>query len=182
MKRKTAKELLAESFKELAQTKSVDKITIQEITDNCGYSSATFYRNFKDKYDLIAWDYSQHISSLMKGVLKDDRKWRQTMLDGLAHYHKEKDYLTNLLKNTRGHDSFIRYMSQINFENLVSLIKELSGNDKLDKQTENCIRLYCMGTSAMSCEWILGSLDITAEELTEVYERALPEPLRKYLL
>lgn len=54
MKRKTAKEILTASFQELAEKKSVDKITIQEIVDNCGYSPATFYRNFKDKYDLIA--------------------------------------------------------------------------------------------------------------------------------
>lgn len=49
MKRKTAKEILMASFQELAAVKSIDKITIQEIADNCGYSSATFYRNFKDK-------------------------------------------------------------------------------------------------------------------------------------
>ncbi|MBE5925322.1 MAG: TetR/AcrR family transcriptional regulator [Lachnospiraceae bacterium] len=30
-------------------------IFIKVITENCGYSSATFYRQFKDKYDLIAW-------------------------------------------------------------------------------------------------------------------------------
>ncbi len=53
MKRKTAKEILAESFKELALTRDVEKITIKEITDNCGYSPATFYRQFKDKYDLM---------------------------------------------------------------------------------------------------------------------------------
>ena len=34
--------------------KSIDKITVKDITENCGYSSATFYRHFKDKYDLIA--------------------------------------------------------------------------------------------------------------------------------
>ena len=49
MKRKTAKEILTASFQELAAGKSIDKITIQEIVDNCGYSPATFYRNFKDK-------------------------------------------------------------------------------------------------------------------------------------
>ena len=49
MKRKTAKELLAESFRELAEQKSVDKITVREIAENCGYSPATFYRQFRDK-------------------------------------------------------------------------------------------------------------------------------------
>ena len=55
MKRKTAKEILAESFRELAEKKSIDRITVKDIAQNCGYSSATFYRQFKDKYDLIAW-------------------------------------------------------------------------------------------------------------------------------
>ena len=58
MKRKTAREILADSFRELAETRSVDKITVRDITDNCGYSTATFYRQFKDKYDLIAWQYA----------------------------------------------------------------------------------------------------------------------------
>lgn len=182
MKRKTAKELLAESFRELSVGKTVDKITIQDITDNCGYSPATFYRNFKDKYDLIAWDYSRHISKIMEGAAKKEHSWRKTIIDALIHYHNEKEYLTNLLKSTSGHDSFIRYMSEINIEKMASLIIELSANKCLDKQTEGCIRLYCMGTVAMTCEWILGKLDVTVEELTEIYEKSLPEPLRRYLL
>ena len=42
MKRKTAKEILADSFHELAKDRQIDKITVREIASNCGYSSATF--------------------------------------------------------------------------------------------------------------------------------------------
>ena len=35
VKRKSAKELLGESIRELAESRPVDKITIQEIVDNC---------------------------------------------------------------------------------------------------------------------------------------------------
>ena len=86
------------------------------------------------------------------------------------------------MKSTSGHDSFIRYMSEINIEKVSALITDLSGNEYLDKQTEGCIRLYCMGTVAMTCEWILGKLDVNTEELTEIYEESLPGPLRRYLL
>ena len=65
MKRKTAKEILTDSFREIAALKSVDKITIQEIVDNCGYSSATFYRYFKDKYDLIAWEHTRSVAEIV---------------------------------------------------------------------------------------------------------------------
>ena len=39
---KTTKEILAESIQELAASKSVEKITIKEITQNCGMTSTTF--------------------------------------------------------------------------------------------------------------------------------------------
>ena len=55
MKRKTTKEILSESFQELAAEMRIDKITITEITSNCGMSQPTFYNHFKDKYDLIVW-------------------------------------------------------------------------------------------------------------------------------
>jgi len=66
VKRKTAKELLAESFRELAQDRDIDKITVQNIAKNCGYSIATFYRQFRDKYDLIAWDYARDVQLLLE--------------------------------------------------------------------------------------------------------------------
>ncbi len=51
---KTTKEILAESIQELAASKSVEKITIKEITQNCGMTSTTFYNHFSDKYELLA--------------------------------------------------------------------------------------------------------------------------------
>lgn len=65
MKRKSAKELLADSFRELAESRSIDKITVPDIVSNCGYSTATFFRQFKDKYDLIAWDYTRDLERIL---------------------------------------------------------------------------------------------------------------------
>ena len=42
----TTKELLAQSLKELSKFKAVDKITIKELTKNCGLTSPTFYNHF----------------------------------------------------------------------------------------------------------------------------------------
>lgn len=45
---------MGESVRELAAQRSLDKITVKEIAQNCGVTSATFYNHFRDKYDLIA--------------------------------------------------------------------------------------------------------------------------------
>ena len=182
MKRKTAKEILSESFRELAENKSIDKITVKEITDNCGYSSATFYRQFKDKYDLIAWDYTQGIAEFMNQIGKEGYTWKQTLIDGANSLRKEKDYLTNLLLHTSGHDSFIFYMIEINYNALKNHILKVSGENDLDEETEIYIRIYCLGTVNLTCEWILGKYKISPEEIAKVYENSLPEPLHKYLI
>lgn len=68
MKRKTAREILAQSLRELAKTRPIDAITVRDITENCGYSTATFYRQFKDKYDLIAWEHAQRVANIMAKI------------------------------------------------------------------------------------------------------------------
>lgn len=100
MKRKTPKEILSASFQELAAVKSIDKITIQEIVDNCGYSPATFYRYFKDKYDLIAWEYARSVAAIVDQTSAANYPWKQTFYDGARMYQANKDYLVNLRKLT----------------------------------------------------------------------------------
>ena len=53
MNRKTTKEILAESYLELAERKTINKISVVDIVENCSMTKPTFYRYFKDKYDLI---------------------------------------------------------------------------------------------------------------------------------
>ena len=182
MRRKTAKELLAESFRELAQTKKVDKITVQEIVDNCGYSTATFYRQFQDKYDLIAWDYARETAAIMGRLGKGGQTLRRTLLDWTDRFQREREYLKNLLTHTSGHDSFIQYMTENHCAALSDFVRAVSGRKQLDQKTELQIRIYCMGTVCLGCEWILGKFDISPEELAEIYENALPEMLRQYLV
>ena len=182
MKRKTAKEILAASFQELAQEKSIDKITIQEIVDNCGYSPATFYRNFRDKYDLIAWDHTRAIAEIVDRIGAEDYVWKQTLYDGARLYSEKKDYLANLLKHTSGHESFRRYMSEINCSALEKYILSVNGGRALTHEEMMFVKIYCHGIVGLACEWILGEIDSTIEEVAEVYEQSIPEPLKKYLL
>ena len=48
-----AKYKLAASIKECMKTTPVDRITVKDIVEGSGLTRQTFYRNFKDKSDLI---------------------------------------------------------------------------------------------------------------------------------
>ncbi|MCR4818899.1 MAG: TetR/AcrR family transcriptional regulator [Fretibacterium sp.] len=183
MKRKTAKEILAASFVELAAKKSVDKITIQEIVDNCGYSPATFYRNFRDKYDLITWVHTRGVAGIMGRMDTNSYdKWKQTLREAANWFYNEKEYLINLLRHTDGYDSFMRHMVEIHYSALKKYILSVNGNHELDTKEKMLVRAFCLGAVGLVCEWILGQYRVTPEEIAGVCEEALPEPLKKHLL
>ena len=46
---------LAASLKKLLEKKTLDKITVKDITDDCGVNRQTFYYHFHDVYDLVEW-------------------------------------------------------------------------------------------------------------------------------
>ncbi|SCZ81309.1 TetR family transcriptional regulator [Pseudobutyrivibrio xylanivorans] len=181
MKRKTSKEILAESFHEVAEKKNIDKITVKDITDNCGYSPATFYRQFTDKYALIAWDYTRELEEILSevdGTIEGLNK----ALRGVAEFFQERrGYLANLFLHTGGLEAFITCMQDIHYESLKDIVQKGAGNQHIDSITDMYIRLYVLGTAQLSSEWILGRWEATTEDLAKVYQETFPQPLKKYL-
>ncbi|MCB6543809.1 TetR family transcriptional regulator, partial [Desulfovibrio desulfuricans] len=46
---------LEAAFKKLLLKKPLDKITINDLTGECGISRMAFYYHFKDIYDFVEW-------------------------------------------------------------------------------------------------------------------------------
>ena len=60
------KEMLAESLMKLLARRTLDKITIQDIVDDCGYNRQTVYYHFHDIYDLIDWIFAAQTQELIE--------------------------------------------------------------------------------------------------------------------
>ena len=61
------KKALEASLKKLMMKKPLDKITIRDITDDCGISRMTFYYHFQDIYDLIEWVCVEDARAALQG-------------------------------------------------------------------------------------------------------------------
>jgi len=57
---------LADAVKELMKTTPLDKISVSEIVAECGTTRQTFYRNFKDKYDLVNWYFDNIVQKTIR--------------------------------------------------------------------------------------------------------------------
>ena len=179
MRGKTTKELLGESFRELAGYKPISKITIANITERCGVTHPTFYNHFHDKYDLMAWLYTSDVQEIMNRIGHDGYQWRDTLSDGMRYFAERKKELLNAFKHTGGRDAFINYMMKINIDLLCAEIRKQMEN--IPDDLLMMIKIYCYGTVIYICEWVTDNMPVSPEKVAEIMEKCLPEPLRPYL-
>lgn len=59
-----AEQDLQEAFWKLYKTKSIEKISVREITETAGYHRSTFYLYYKDIYDLLSRAEDSVISAI----------------------------------------------------------------------------------------------------------------------
>ena len=78
------KRALASALKELLEHKPLNKITIADITEQCGVNRQTFYYHFQDIYALLEWIYTTDAQRLLEGK-RDGDTWQQGFLQVLEY-------------------------------------------------------------------------------------------------
>ena len=87
----TTKRALEASLKKLLLEKPLNKITINDITEDCGVNRMTFYYHFKDIYDLVDWILMEDAAKTMEGRQSFDT-WTEAFLDILHQIRDTKHW------------------------------------------------------------------------------------------
>ena len=85
----TTKRALEASLKKLLLQKPLNKITINDITEDCGVNRMTFYYHFKDIYDLVDWILVEDASKILEGR-QSFETWNEAFLDILQRLQENK--------------------------------------------------------------------------------------------
>ena len=75
----TTKRALEASLKKLLLRKPLNKITINDITEDCGVNRMTFYYHFKDIYDLVDWILVEDAAEALEGR-QNFETWSEALL------------------------------------------------------------------------------------------------------
>ena len=107
--RRTQK-LLREALIELIEERRFEALTIGELTERAMVSRAAFYRNYRDKYDLVEQIFEEAMSALLKalgelGSKHPSETW-VTFFEHIAKY----DQLYRALLGRNGSPWFVRKM------------------------------------------------------------------------
>ena len=74
--------------------KALAKITIRDITDDCGISRMTFYYHFQDIYDLIEWSCIEDATQALQGKKTYDT-WSEGLLQVFEAVLENKPFVMN---------------------------------------------------------------------------------------
>lgn len=178
--KKTTKEIFGESILELANAKTVDKITVKEIAENCGYSSATFYNNFIDKDDLVSWVYLYQTEEIWNDFVEGNNTWYQALFETATLLNSNRSFYKNAFKNSKGQNSFLNTVHG----NAVDLIKSLMKTKckNYDREIDFYVDIYIRGTTYSFEDWIINDKDYTPEELALYMCNVVPEKLKDFFV
>lgn len=170
------KQRIWESFYELTMSTPFNKLTVERIVEHCGISKATFYRHFRDKYDVLNYNSL----GITKRYFNDKlcTSWYEFFVHMFQEIEKEMDYYRKAFR-TSGQNAHSLFL----FEYTYGIVKEcyLKANDKqeLTVREHYVISHYCHGCVDTLEEWLSNPSAITGEQMAQLYFDAMPESLKE---
>lgn len=172
---------LAAALKILMAQKSMDKITIAELTSLCNIRRQSFYYHFEDIYDLLRWMIENEAISLLKqqeGALL----WKEGLLQLFRYLEENRTVCLCALKSV-GRDHLRRFFEADIYAIIHRTIEQLTENigvhNNLDSfvDVEMLTHFYVVALAGMIESWLLGEIDRTPEQLIQFVDIILNDQI-----
>ena len=171
------KQLIANSLNNLLKTQSFSSITVMDIVKSCDISRTTFYKYFKDKYELSSWMYIQDIDDYLS-QFDNLYAFQDQMLHCFEYLRKKESYLNKILKYDGQNslsDFIYRYVYDVTYKRMCSTL-----NVKvLDEDRDTLLKIYLWGALRYFYEWIGGGMRKSPQEMAGIMIDAIPVKLQK---
>lgn len=164
------KKALANSLKKLLSKKELSKITVSNITEDCGVNRQTFYYHFKDVYDLLEWIYTNEvIQEIEESHNNTYDTWQQGFLYIFEYILENREFAKNTY-NSISRDFFLRFIYKQTNILLMNVINEKSKNVKIAENDKKFIAdFYKYGFVGIVQEWIEHGMKEKPDEIVEKF-------------
>lgn len=174
---------LENSLKNLLLQKPLDKITISDITDDCGISRMTFYYHFKDIYDLVEWSCFEDARKALQEN-KTYEPWQQGYLQIFEEVKKNKPFIMNVYKCVH-REQVEKYLQPLVNNLVLNVINEEAQNTNVTEDDKLFIsQIYSYILMGLMLDWIKDDMEPDPEEivdrLTILIKDTIPEALKRF--
>lgn len=174
------KDAIVESLKILMRKKPLTKITISDITENCGISRMTFYYHFQDIYDLMEW-----------ACIKDARKaldhkntydtWDEGYLHIFEVVYENKIFIMNAFECVN-REQVEKYLYELTYNLLINVVEEKSEGLSVREEDKRFIaEFYKYGFVGLILDWISNGMKEKPEDIIEQLKKLIQGNFEKAL-
>lgn len=161
------KRAMSAALKNLLKEKKLNKITVQDIADECGINRQTFYYHFQDIYDLVEWTCIEDTEK----VLKENRTydtWQEGFLSVFDLAKKDKTFIDNIYHSV-SLEMLEQYLYRLVYPLLKNVVDEKANGQTVREENKKYIAdFYKYAFVGVLLEWIRNDM---AESPGQIVDR-----------
>jgi probable dihydroxyacetone kinase regulator len=161
------KRALEASLKNLLLKKPLNKITINDIAEDCGINRMTFYYHFKDIYDLVEWSCREDAAKALAGK-KTYNTWQEGFWQIFEAVQDNKPFIMNVYHSVSREQVEI-YLYELTYNLLIGVVEEeAAGMNVRDEDKKFIADFYKFAFVGLMLDWIRNDMK---EEPNVIIER-----------
>ena len=174
------KRALEQSLKNLLLKKPLSKITISDLTEDCGMNRMTFYYHFKDIYDLVEWSCLTDAKRAL-----DEKKtydtWQQGFLQILEAVQANKPFIMNVYRCVHREqvEIYLRPLVEDLILNVVN--EEADGLNVREEDKTFIVQAYSYIFIGIMLDWIKEDMKENPQEIVERLNKLIKGSIRASL-
>lgn len=173
------KQALEASLKRMMLKKPLDKITIRDITEDCGISRMTFYYHFKDIYDLVEWSCIEDASRAFQGKKTYDT-WHEGLLQIFEAVLENKPFILNAYRCI-SRDQMERFLFKLTYDLIRGVVDERSQGIEISEENKAFIaEFYKYSFVGIMLDWIRQGMStdyqVIVEKISTTMRATSPTP------
>ena len=166
---------LTAALMELMEKLPIDKIPTSQILKRAGVGRSTFYRRYRDKYDLLNSSY-QHILDFTLFRVTGGTSYKEAFFNLYGVLKECPSFIKNALSSTdtNGLRNYIYRQSYAFFSEMMGT----QGIDMTDAYNHLLLTGYITGTLEVTCIWVQNGMKESLETLFSLNYQLMPETIR----
>ena len=144
---------LEAALKKLLLRKPLDKITINDLAEECGISRMAFYYHFKDIYDLVEWTCLEDGKRTLKDKPTYDT-WQEGMCQVFEAVLENKPFIMNIYHAVERH-KLENFLYNLTYQLIAAVVEEKCSRSRVTEQDKEFIAgFYKYGFVGVMLDWI----------------------------
>ena len=159
-----SKETIIKTYKELVISKKSSKITVKELCQTVGISRTTFYKYFKDSYEIMETILINDGIEQMKILVEADLDTYTIIESWYVSFYKNKEFYYYAIKDESQNSLFNTLIKE-----LTEFNKEIYKGIMSEEDIEYYAYKYAASQAMLLKKWILEGMKVEPKKMAEYF-------------